>query len=105
MTKEQRAAARARCAAATPGPWKRGLDSFVGIRINNRAYGGRGIPVLFRCQCEHDFGAMLPKQQREANIAFVAHARTDLPAALDEIGRLEALLLSHGIDPAAAATA
>lgn len=79
MTKEQRTAARERCDKATPGPWIKGgpfqgycdvtTEEIVGI-ADAPGSSGKGCSML------------------EEDADFIAHARQDLPAALDEIERL-----------------
>lgn len=79
-------AARARCDAATPGPWRH-----VGIGIVERAE----LPLLHReiADCSGRMGLNdgdSAPTLRDAT--FIAHARTDLPAALDEVDALRAAL-------------
>ena len=82
MTMElDEAAVRARLEAATPGPW----------RVENLGSHGEDSWALDIARFRNytntvDFGADL------ATAEFIAHARTDLPAALDEITRLLAAL-------------
>lgn len=80
MTSEERQAARARCEAATSGKWEVGPDS-----EDPRS---RVIHMGIRSIVSE--GQILHVEDAE----FIAHARTDLPKALDEIDRLEACLLS-----------
>lgn len=82
-----RAAARARCQAATPGPWYFG----AGDRTYGRAFDldeellfvaaddAREVPVAV--VTEHLMDGM--------DAVFIAHARTDLPAALDALDEIE----------------
>lgn len=77
------AAARARCNAATGGPWvswhgepTRGALEHAGVQ----RIGREGVASIAR--------AYVGKYDAE----FIAHARTDLPAALDEIDRLTAAM-------------
>lgn len=105
MREEELAEIRARCEAATPGPWKSEDGWGVGLRYgrNARAYhaaGARGWPVLFRCQSENDMSAQLSKSQRQANCDFVARAREDVPALLKEIERLRTALAEVATLPA-----
>lgn len=81
MTKTERAAARERCEAATAGPWyqESGRD--------RARYGFRIYAADFRGVCKPT-AEMAARD--EANSTFIAHARTDLPAALDELDRLTA---------------
>jgi hypothetical protein len=122
VTTEQRAAVRARCDAATPGPWawvEEGgnvsspdddgaieVGLLVSTSLPQYQFDDHDRPFVFSWTWVLDakarsdtIGVKMP------DACFIAHARTDLPAALDEIDRLEALLRAHGIDPAAPATA
>lgn len=74
MTREEQAAAQARCDAATEGPWEEGC-------------GSDGKPIsCARSDCIVDNPET---RQGKLNLSFIDHARTDLPAALAEIRRLE----------------
>ena len=81
MDVEEIASLRALCAAATPGPW------------NDRRHADGGD--VFGC-CAHvdtpstQGGRSLLEGLTRADAAFIAAARTALPAALDEIERLRA---------------
>lgn len=66
------AAIRARVEAATEGPW---FGAAGGLHV----YGATPGDQVAKCR-------------RRADADFVRHARTDLPAALDEITRLRAAL-------------
>lgn len=70
-------AARARCEAAAPGPWESRLvlwDGDVG-----------GVYVLVGSAAQFTDGK---------DATFCAHARDDLPAALDYIGRLYEMVMA-----------
>ncbi|MDQ6524305.1 hypothetical protein RB608_11870 [Nocardioides sp. LHD-245] len=69
------AAARARCDAATEGPW----ESWPRVTAVRTGSSGGRAGFEFRADTA-------------ANAEFIAHARTDLPAALDENARLRAAL-------------
>ena len=70
MTPEDRAAARARCEAATSGPW---------TTVGNTLYIRNGEPP-------YEEGIDWFSFPGGRDIAeFIAHARTDLPAALDAL--------------------
>jgi hypothetical protein len=69
-------AARERCAAATPGPWK-----YKDFRFIYYFKDGRYMETV---------ADILPTPKLAANGAFIAAARTDLPAALDTIEEMEA---------------
>lgn len=103
MTDEERAAIRARAEAATPGPWEcrnAGGTTHAGevIRLHRvrRAYdpGPNGPSPLLAESNFHNLGC----DQEDANMAFIAHAREDVPALLDEVERLrEAVTYWQGV--------
>lgn len=76
---ERHDAARARCDAATTGPWIKVDDYPDGPYLCPPATGAMLV----------DYGQDVHQQLRDAS--FIAHARLDLPAALDEIERLLAI--------------
>jgi hypothetical protein len=91
------AAARARCEAATPGEWRLlpseevEADPIVTERgcVYVARLGGLGVdgrPVWALIGPLYPMSAMGPYSDGD----FIAHARTDLPAALDEIEALKA---------------
>lgn len=63
LTKEQRDEIRARCDAATPGPWENG--EYNSVSLHN--------------------GIKLCNMIRQGDAIFTAHARTDIPALLDAL--------------------
>jgi hypothetical protein len=100
MDKAERQAARARCEAATEGPWEwykqhkpcRDIDgsvfyddfSWLGTAGAESWY--KAIGILDMGGYEGEEGIFAPNAADED---FIAESRTDLPAALDEIERLE----------------
>lgn len=88
-TKERHEAARARCKGATTGPWKQ--DRMVNVGANwmicdcgdgdeiKNSY----IVTTDNVPCSQTGGGCA-----EGDSEFVAHSRTDLPDALDEIERV-----------------
>lgn len=80
MTEERLAAIKARAEAATPGPWHHVLAAIVGTTPcpddDNTT-----------CICNTDWGNSTNIQP---NAAFIAHAREDVPALLEEVERLRA---------------
>ena len=82
MTNEQLQAIKARCEAATPGPWVAGreadfmrpMQSF-NVGLTRKAF---------------DESPLNSWDQWEANAIFIEHARTDIPALLAEVERLRA---------------
>ncbi len=73
---------RNRCNASTPGPWVsyiEGRDHTSGESVVVRGINGSEEDLYL-------IGGTIADQD------FIAHARQDIPALLDEIGRLRALL-------------
>jgi hypothetical protein len=82
-TDERHAAARARCEAATPGPWIAMPDG--------GAY--EGMVVAWAGGDDNGIDAICADPELDDRLydrAFIAASRADLPAALDEIERLRA---------------
>ncbi len=72
-------AARARCEAAIPEPWRAELEyvsAFIPGKRPNGEIIGRWQPSI---------SGLLSDEQMRANAEFAAHARTDLPAALEAL--------------------
>jgi hypothetical protein len=81
LTQEQLEAIRQRAENATPGPWKE--DDVTGALVSDI---GEDVAVF-------DAGPYIYAHDRtEANMEFIAHARTDIPSLLDHIAELEAEL-------------
>ena len=107
-------AARERCEAATPEPWRAGYEdgsapdevmtvakqrreTKVGVRVESgKTKKGRFVsftrddsvpPLIFPPMPDPicDIDEALPEAERLANAEFIAHARSDLPAALNLI--------------------
>lgn len=80
-TNERGKEARVRCDAATKGPWEQDAHYVTG-----NVKGGRpGGEVIVQC---HSTASSVDDRARDLkNSEFIAHARTDLPDALDEIDR------------------
>ena len=87
LTPDDLAAMEARCAAATPGPWA--VDGTAALG----AYG-----VVCATAAEHVASVFYLAQRlslsnrpkRDANAAFIAASRSDLPRLLAEVRRLRA---------------
>lgn len=80
-TEEREAEVRARCADATPGPWHHGtsaVDRDVRTGLSSHNIYGNGHEDITTP------GASIDPPDAQ----FIAHARTDLPDALEEIARL-----------------
>lgn len=81
MTKEELQAIKARCEAATPGPWEEVAESgewwIIGAHENaNYVVDTSGTS--------------------QGNIEFITHARADVPALVAEVERLNAALTLEG---------
>src|SRR3990167_4814784 len=87
------ASIRERCAKATPGPWIADEDGAItaDTQAVARVYQSADLPCV-----EEDDPAFVA--ELEANTAFIAHAREDIPALLTEVERLQA----HVSSPVAA---
>lgn len=84
MTEERIAEIRGREKAATQGPW-RAHKSFEVI------YGQKsGCDSTIVCALESEDFMYSKERDMQANAAFIAHAREDIPALLDEVERLRA---------------
>jgi len=81
MTKDELNIIRARCDAATPGPW-------ITCSCDDDSFWGA---TVFAEQEGHDdeYIANFSRDQI-ADAEFIAHARADVPALLAEIDRLDA---------------
>ena len=82
MTREQLDAIRARVEAATPGPWEPSSDTLTWIHVE-----AHGLTVA---ECRTYLNRQHTDKQNDANAAFIASAREDVPALLAEVERLTA---------------
>jgi hypothetical protein len=86
LTVEELAAIKARCEAATPGPWKpciEGRDHLSGssfIMTGEGAARGGDIELTGATEADYD---------------FIAHARQDIPRLLEEVEGLRKLVKPH----------
>ena len=85
MTPEQLAEIKARCEAATEGPWR---------AVRNTGVRNDGGYVVFSKAKPSHYPGQDERHEREigewhANLDLIAHARQDLPVCLDEIERLQ----------------
>ena len=94
MSKFDHKAARARCDAATDGPWTARRDTSEPRKEwreidagRKRVVGGDWYERHRLGETETHCGVFLSEQ----NADFIAHARTDLPAALDLLDEVERL--------------
>lgn len=87
MTPERLAAIKARADAATPGPWKTGEDDFTKHTIY-AAKDRATIIVQRRDDSDMFWNSIIPLKQTFSDAAFIAHAREDVPALLEEVERL-----------------
>jgi hypothetical protein len=98
LTREQLAEIRARCEAATPGPWSWLCEDFVEYPVEDSSlsaclYGdgervnpatGR-LAVILVADLDTDTPSL-------ADRGFIALARQDVPALLEEVARLQAIV-------------
>ena len=83
-TTERHAAVKARCDAATPGPWA--VRKFRGMTVS---VAGDGVPVV---SLNWDESGDIALELSAANATFIAEVRADLPDAMAEIERLGNIL-------------
>ena len=90
MTAARRAAIKARCDAATPGPWvvsseyASGVD--LGYKPDHERTWGYGCGNDFVCDLnDGEYHEYNNKAEQLANASFIAHAREDVPALLAEV--------------------
>lgn len=88
MTAERIAQARERCEKATKGPWYDPWDDNA-PDDNSITAGDAGEPVV--CVSSEDAGYLQVKRE---DAAFIAAARTDLPAALADLALYQAVVES-----------
>lgn len=82
MTPEELRAIRERCEAASAGPWHGAVP----------ACGHEHDPDEDACAIEDASGAVVAScVGRDHDFRFVMHARTDVPAMLDEVERLRGI--------------
>lgn len=94
---ERLAEIEARCEAATPGPWhfvheNAGLmqDHGYGLLFGEADVWGWEKNLFISVGCSFRTEAELGKGAGDANAAFIANARTDIPFLLAEVRRLQA---------------
>ena len=100
MTQEELKFIRARCEAATPGPWvDRMLGPYAKPGMRRVMEGRKAGPTAHGevARTHRDGGVHTScttgKWETErVNALFIAHARTDVPALLDEVERLRSLV-------------
>lgn len=83
MIDEQLAEIKARCEAATPGPWAVGANNPYRDRsaIYQTPDAQKVNPLRWQV-------AAICREVRQCDSDFIAHARTDIPALLAEVERL-----------------
>ena len=85
MNAEQLAEIKARCEAATPGPWlNEPQDDSVWS-------GWDGSLQIAHCQSVPGAGMLHDRKVRRANGIFIAESRSDIPALLAEVARLRSI--------------
>lgn len=98
MTSEELREIEQRCEAASEGPWRYEVDEKPGVVTWEHVRGPR--PFALHQSTNH------PQDSRD--LAFIAHARTDVPRLVAEVRRLQAELegreqwgIDHGLREAA----
>ena len=93
MTAARRAAIKARCDAATPGPWvvsseyASGVD--LGYKPDHERTWGYGCGNDFVCDLnDGEYHEYCSQDEQRANAEFIAAARQDIPDLLAEVERL-----------------
>lgn len=87
MTDQKIEEIRARAEKATPGPWKTHLVDDTSVVTED------GTDVCTTCdssQAEREDGYNVEYERMEADAAFIAHVREDIPYLLAELDRLKA---------------
>jgi hypothetical protein len=91
VTQEQLEAIRQRAENATPGPWEIRWGEVVTKHPDHQNvsqwYDGYSNAI-----CSLNDGEYIINSNKDNDAAFIAHARTDIPALLDHIAELEAEL-------------
>jgi len=86
LTRAELDAIRERCEAATPGPWTPVPQTSDGRHIREAAVVNASMQSFWQCCYKQGNG------QPEQDAAFIAAARTDVPALLAHIEALETAL-------------
>jgi ABC-type phosphate/phosphonate transport system substrate-binding protein len=94
MTRDERAAARKRC----EGKSLRAI-AYSAYREGAGLAAAAKLMKTTQARARQIFDRFKQEGSPSLTTDLFRHARTDLPAALDELDRLEALLRSRGIDP------
>ncbi len=101
MTQAELDEMRARCEAATDGPWEAlgklddgGGDPEVNTvsEIAVKDWDGTEIRSQFICKTTDDDLSWTRVHNVDADTEFIAHSRADVPRLLDEVGRMREVL-------------
>lgn len=93
MTDGELTAIEARCNAATPGPWTfahGGLPGDDGWSLRSDNAAADVVKLVAECWPCSIHGGQKHREELRFNGDFIAHARTDVPALIDEVKRLRA---------------
>ena len=88
MTSRQLQEIKARCDAATPGPWCKDDGEALKVRAPHGGY----VTILGNLIGHHGSGGREQPDTVSANADFIAHARTDIPALIAEVRWLRGLV-------------
>lgn len=83
---------RARCEKATPGPWEEQV-MFHSEEPGHSAAGPHCVPDLSNEDVDELEADELAEEQAQADAAFIAAARSDVPWLVSEVERLRAGLM------------
>lgn len=90
MDKQRLEEIKARCDAATAGPWKR--EGFGTLCYVSKTHGDKGM-MICTPRLSSVLGDILPLEteptQKTVDANFIAHARTDIPALVDGVEELQ----------------
>lgn len=90
MTHDELQAIKARADGATPGPWE--AKAYGPYPLTTRVYGKSEPPTvaeMFRAEDRLSAPYYDQITAADLNAAFIAHARTDVPALIAEVERLQ----------------
>jgi len=95
LTPERLREIKERCERATPGPWTSLSDDGRGLRTMNIKVVGRSPMMLVAQTAIGTTGGKIydnGEDGRYDNAEFIAHAREDVPALVEEVDRLRLAL-------------
>ena len=88
LTEKQLKEIEERASKATPGPWTLDINYLVGFPPKTRPTGESIMLLEETCRAGS-------AEADDANMEFIAHAREDVPALLEEVKRLQEALVEE----------